>query len=130
MKKKISVVVPVYFNEGSLPLLFKALEKVEAELQIRKLSLELIFVDDGSQDNSIDLLLEIKAKRPETKVIKLTRNFGALKSSKTGLSFVTGDAFGSPECIRFSYAASKEELTEIGEMPLSSTNFLIFGESS
>ena len=60
MKNKISVVVPVYFNEGSLPNLFKALEKVEADLLIRKLSLELIFVDDGSQDKSMDRLLEIK----------------------------------------------------------------------
>ena len=93
MKKKISVVVPVYFNEASLPILFEELKKVEAELLLRKLSLELIFVDDGSEDNSIDRLLEIKAKRPETKVVKLTRNFGALKCAKTGLSFVTGDAF-------------------------------------
>ena len=93
MKKKISVVVPVYFNEGSLPLLFEALERVEEQLQMRKCSLELVFVDDGSHDNSLSRLLEFKAKRPETKVVKLTRNFGAIKCSKTGLSFVTGDAF-------------------------------------
>lgn len=93
MKNKISVVVPVYFNESSLPLLFEALEKVEEDLLTRKLSLELIFVDDGSHDNSISRLLEFKVKRPETKVIKLTRNFGAIKCSKTGLNFVTGDAF-------------------------------------
>lgn len=93
MKNKISIVVPVYFNEGSLPLLFEALEKVEKNLILRKLSLELIFVDDGSHDNSISRLLEFKLKRPETKVVKLTRNFGAIKCAKTGLNFVTGDAF-------------------------------------
>jgi len=93
MKNKISVVVPVYFNGGSLPLLFEALEKVEAELLLRKLSLELIFVDDGSHDNSLSLLLEFKTKRPETKIVKLTRNFGAIKCSKAGLNFVSGDAF-------------------------------------
>ena len=93
MKNKISVVIPVYFNEGSLPQLFEALERVEAELLVRELSLELIFVDDGSSDNSIARLLEFKVKRPETKVVKLTRNFGAIKCSKTGLNFVTGDAF-------------------------------------
>jgi dolichol-phosphate mannosyltransferase len=50
-------------------------------------------VDDGSKDQSLSLLLEFKATRPETKVVKLTRNFGAVHCSKTGFKFVTGDAF-------------------------------------
>jgi polyisoprenyl-phosphate glycosyltransferase len=91
--KKISVVVPVYCNSGSLPVLFSELCKVEKELANRSIALELIFVDDGSKDNSLKLLLEFKAGRRETKVVKLTRNFGAVHCSKTGLRFVTGDAF-------------------------------------
>ena len=43
--------------------------------------------------SSLSLLLKFKEKRPETKVVKLTRNFGATKCTKAGLSFVTGDAF-------------------------------------
>jgi len=91
--KKFSIVVPVYFNAGSLPRLFEELRKVEDQLKERSLALELIFVDDGSRDNSLERLLEFKKTRPETIVAKLTRNFGAVHCSKTGIKFVTGDAF-------------------------------------
>lgn len=91
--KTLSIVTPVYFNAESLPILFKELTTLETELHHRQVRLELIFVDDGSQDESLARILEFKTKRPETKVIKLTRNFGAVHCSKTGFSFVTGDAF-------------------------------------
>ena len=89
----LSVVVPVYFNEASLPLLFDALLEIEEGLRERGLGLELIFVDDGSRDGSFAVLREIKKRRPATKVVKLTRNFGAVHASKTGFRFVTGDCF-------------------------------------
>jgi dolichol-phosphate mannosyltransferase len=91
--KKISVVVPVYHNEGSLPALFAELVKVEGTLQPRDLTLELIFVDDGSGDGSWRALLEIKRQRAQTKLIKLTRNFGAMHALKAALPSVTGDCF-------------------------------------
>lgn len=92
-KKKLSIIVPVYFNAGSLPGLFAELLKVEAQLQGRDIGLELIFVDDGSLDDSLTLLLGFRERRPSTRVVKLTRNFGAVHCSKTGFKFVTGDAF-------------------------------------
>jgi len=92
-KKKLSIIVPVYFNAGSLPGLFAELLKVEAQLQARDVGLELIFVDDGSLDDSLPLLLGFRERRPSTRVVKLTRNFGAVHCSKTGFKFVTGDAF-------------------------------------
>lgn len=91
--KKLSIVVPVYFNAESLPFLFEELTNLESLLADRSVDLELIFVDDGSKDNSLKRLLAFKDSRPETKVIKLTRNFGAVHCSKTGFQFVTGDAF-------------------------------------
>jgi polyisoprenyl-phosphate glycosyltransferase len=91
--KKLSVVVPVYFNEGSLPPLHGELRAVEQELTGLGVELELIFVDDGSGDGSFAELTKIKAARPATRLIKLSRNFGAVHASKTGLQFVTGDAF-------------------------------------
>ncbi|MDP3010611.1 MAG: glycosyltransferase family 2 protein [Methylococcales bacterium] len=91
--KKLSIVVPVYFNAGSLPRLFDELTKLESQLAERLVQLELFFVDDGSKDESLARLLEFKTRRPATKVIKLTRNFGAVHCSKTALKFVTGDAF-------------------------------------
>ncbi len=91
--KKISIVVPVYFNAGSLPRLFDELSKLETRLAERAVQLELVFVDDGSKDESLVRLLEFKARRETTRVVKLTRNFGAVHCSKTGFKFVTGDAF-------------------------------------
>lgn len=90
---RLSVVVPVFCNEGSLPPLAAALREVEARLAERGLDLELIFVDDGSRDGSLAVLHELKRERPETRLIKLTRNFGAVHAAKTGLRFVTGDCF-------------------------------------
>jgi dolichol-phosphate mannosyltransferase len=89
----ISVVVPVFWNEQSLAPLFEELSRTEEELAKRNYVLELIFVDDGSGDNSLRELLKIKKARPATKVIKLTRNFGATHASKAGFQFVTGDCF-------------------------------------
>ncbi len=91
--KKVSVIVLVYYNEESLPLLFAELVKVENQLGGQDLELELIFVDDGSGDDSLKELLKIKQQRESTKVIKLTRNFGGIHALKTGLQFLTGDCF-------------------------------------
>jgi polyisoprenyl-phosphate glycosyltransferase len=91
--KKLSVVVPVYFNADTLPQLMDELMTVEKQLLERSVSLELIFVDDGSGDESLARLMDIKAEHKETRVVKLTRNFGAVHCSKTGFKFVTGDAF-------------------------------------
>jgi polyisoprenyl-phosphate glycosyltransferase len=92
-RRRLSVVVPVFCNELSLRPLFEALREVEAELATRGLELELIFVDDGSRDGSMAVLRQLKSERPATKFVKLTRNFGAVHASKTGLRFVTGDCF-------------------------------------
>lgn len=91
--KKLSIVVPVYFNELSLPELYVTLQDLEIKLLELSIELEVICVDDGSGDNSYEKLLEIKAKRPATKIIKHTRNFGAFHAYRTGRKFVTGDCF-------------------------------------
>lgn len=92
--KTVSVVVPVYFNAASLPLLVQRLEEVETKLKHdHGVRLQLIFVNDGSKDASQDVLLAIKDRRPETTVVRLSRNFGAVHASRTGFKFVDGDAF-------------------------------------
>ena len=91
--KLLSVVVPVYFNEGSLPALFDKMLEVESELAAIGIGLELVFVDDGSGDGSWAVLREFKARRPATRLVKLARNFGAVHASKTGFRYVTGDCF-------------------------------------
>jgi polyisoprenyl-phosphate glycosyltransferase len=91
--KKVSIIVPVYFNAESIPILFDRLQNIESSLAVMEMAMELIFVDDGSTDNSLNELLIIKKSRPATKVIKLTRNFGAVHASKCGMQFVSGDCF-------------------------------------
>ena len=87
----VSIVIPVYFNEESLPLLEEKLAALESHEALDGLGLELIFVDDGSGDASLQRLMEIRERRPGTKVIKLTRNFGAVAASKTGMRYASGD---------------------------------------
>jgi dolichol-phosphate mannosyltransferase len=91
--KTLSVVVPVYFNEESLPDLFAKMLEVESRLGEIEIALQLIFVDDGSGDNSWQVLMSLKEQRPATRLVKLSRNFGAVHASRTGLRYVTGDCF-------------------------------------
>ena len=88
---KISVMTPVYYNEESIAPLFVELTKVEQALAQQGHTFEIIFVDDGSGDNSLQELLKVKRQREATRIVKLTRNFGAMSAAKTGYQFVTGD---------------------------------------
>ena len=91
--KRLSVVVPVYENEGSLLFLFEALTELEVSLSKFGTVLECIFVNDGSSDKSLEILRGVKKTRKDWILINLSRNFGAVNCSKTGLGMVTGDAF-------------------------------------
>lgn len=94
-RKTLSVVVPVYYNETSLPLLITALAEVDKQLNERGVELEAIFVDDGSPDRSIDEMKKAKSQLKRVKIIRHARNFGAVSASKTGFRFVEGDCFMS-----------------------------------
>lgn len=91
--KTISIIIPVYFNEPSLPLLYNALVDLEKRLLEKNVATELIFVDDGSKDNSFTELLKIKDQRPTTILVKHSRNFGVVRALKTGLRYAHGDCF-------------------------------------
>jgi len=91
--KKCSIIVPIYFNEKNLPDTIPELLKLKEKLQ--NYELELIFVDDGSKDRSLEILLEYKKKYPNNiKVVKLTRNFGSHAAISAGMSVSTGDCVG------------------------------------
>ncbi len=93
-EKTVSVVIPVYYNADSLPLLHERLTAVERTLiDLHGVRLQLIFVNDGSRDASQTALVRIKEQRPEAVVVRLSRNFGAVHASRTGFRFVEGDAF-------------------------------------
>ena len=90
--RTLSVVIPVYYNAESLPELCVALRWLEAELGKRPVGLELVFIDDGSGDDSFLELMKFKQARPATKIIKFTRNFGAVQAVRAGMKHATGDA--------------------------------------
>lgn len=92
--KTVSIIVPVYHNAASLPLLYQRLCEVEALLMERYgVGLQLIFVNDGSRDGSQLALADIKRLRPDATVVRLSRNFGAVHASRAGFAFIDGDAF-------------------------------------
>ncbi len=92
-KKIISIVVPVYFNEPNLPDTIPQLLALTKSLP--GYDLELIFVEDGSKDRSLEILLDARKQSPrQIKVVKLTRNFGTMAALQAGLTVASGDCVG------------------------------------
>ncbi len=88
-KNKISIVVPCYNEEESLPYFYD-----EALKQINKMDyvdFELIFIDDGSKDNTINILRELRKKDNRVRYISFSRNFGKEAAMYAGLKESTGD---------------------------------------
>ena len=91
--KQLSIVIPVFYNEANIPDTLPQLLALDEQLE--KYTLELVFVDDGSGDNSLDALLRFQVKHPHTiKIIKLTRNFGSMAAIEAGFSVASGDCIG------------------------------------
>jgi glycosyltransferase involved in cell wall biosynthesis len=86
---EISVVIPVYNEQASLPALYSRLHLVLAGLGV---SYELIFVNDGSTDNSLHLIKELASWQPEVKYIDFSRNFGHQVAVSAGLDRASGEA--------------------------------------
>lgn len=81
----------MYNEAGNIPLLYSTITKL---LQERggDYSYEFIFVNDGSRDNSLELLYEIQKKDPHVVVINFARNFGHQIAVTAGLDYARGDA--------------------------------------
>ena len=88
-KPDLSIVVPVNNEEGNVKKLYSRLIAV---LKPLNLSFEIIFVDDGSCDNSLNLLLELNQQDSKVKVISLSRNFGHMLALSAGLDSAAGRA--------------------------------------
>ncbi len=86
---RLSIVVPVYDERDNLPLLSEAVHKTLVPLN---LSWEMILVDDGSKDESLQVLEALAAADPEhTRVIALRRNFGQTAAIAAGIDHAQGE---------------------------------------
>lgn len=83
----ISLVIPVYNEEANLPRL---VERLRSVMQKMGKSYEIIFVDDGSRDNTLSILKSFLT-HPEVRVVELTRNYGQHAAIFSGFSLVQGD---------------------------------------
>lgn len=84
----ISVIVPLYNEEESLPELF---DKIEQTIGRMQMSFEAIFVDDGSTDGSFQVLERLHRKHRELKVIRFRRNFGKSAALSVGFREARGE---------------------------------------
>lgn len=88
--KKISIVIPVYNEEKVLEISYN---KIKGILEnIEQYDYEIIFVNDGSKDESISILEAISNEDSKVKIISFSRNFGQEAALTAGLKYVTGDA--------------------------------------
>ena len=88
--KKISVVVPMYYEEEVALECYKRLEGVLSNLE--NYENEIIFVNDGSKDKTLEILSNIASENKNVKVISFARNFGHQAAVTAGQKYVTGDA--------------------------------------
>ena len=87
--KKISVVIPMYYEEDVANECYNRTKKVLNGLE--NYDHEIVFVNDGSKDKTLPILKEIATKDEKAKVISFSRNFGHQAAVTAGLKFVTGD---------------------------------------
>lgn len=88
--KKISVVVPCYNEEEAIPLFYKEFLKTVQKME-KQAVFELIFVNDGSKDQSLKEMRDLAKKDSMVRYISFSRNFGKEAAMLAGLKYATGD---------------------------------------
>ena len=87
--KKISIIIPTYNEEEALPHLMKRLNKLMDFMD--KYKFEILFVNDGSKDKTIDLIKEYRKEDKRINYVDFARNFGKETAMIAGLDYATGD---------------------------------------
>lgn len=86
---KVSIIIPVYFNEDNLrPLYTDIKDKFINQIEY---DYEIVMVNDGSKDHSYDVMQELAEEDNNIKIISLSRNFGSHAAMLCGLNYCTGD---------------------------------------
>ena len=87
--KKISIIIPAYNEEESLPLLYDRLKKLMDDM--KNYEFEILFVNDGSKDKTIEIIKDIRNKDERICYVDFSRNFGKEIAMIAGLDYATGD---------------------------------------
>jgi dolichol-phosphate mannosyltransferase len=85
----LSIVVPCYNESGNITELHRQLDAVATRLD---LDVEFVFVDDGSRDQTLDMLKVVAQRDPRARVVSLSRNFGHQAALTAGIQHAAGDA--------------------------------------
>lgn len=88
--KKISIVVPCYNEEESIPLFYEEVNKVTIAMK-KKAEFEFVFVNDGSKDKTLEEFRKLAKKDDRVRYISFSRNFGKEAGMLAGLEHATGD---------------------------------------
>ena len=87
--KKISVIIPAYNEEESLPLLYERMEKLIDSME--NYEFEILFVNDGSKDKTIEIIKQMRQDDNRICYVDFSRNFGKEIAMIAGLDYATGD---------------------------------------
>ena len=87
---KISVIVSCYNEEKALPLFYEEMERVRIQ-DFPEMDFEYIFVNDGSKDNTLNIMRELSANDKKVRYVSFSRNFGKEAAMFAGLEASTGD---------------------------------------
>ena len=87
--EKISLIIPCYNEEESLPIFYEELKRVTA--QMSEYEFEILFIDDGSKDQTLRLIKDMGASDERVKYVSFSRNFGKEAAMYAGFCNVTGD---------------------------------------
>lgn len=90
-KKLLSIIVPCYNEEESLPIFYKTVCELEQQGQLNSVDMEFVFVDDGSRDGTLQVFRKLKAKDERVHYVSFSRNFGKEAGIYAGLGKSKGD---------------------------------------
>lgn len=86
---RLSILVPMYNEAEVIPLFFETINKI---LAVTGMDYEIVCVNDGSRDNTLEQLTAWAAREPRIKVISFSRNFGKEAAMTAALDYASGDA--------------------------------------
>ncbi len=88
--KKISIIVPCYNEEEAIPFFYEEIKKIQEKMKDNA-NFEILFVNDGSRDKTLDVLRELSSKNDVIDYISFSRNFGKEAAMYAGLKECSGD---------------------------------------